>query len=258
MKIAIIGAGAMGGALARGLVENGGVDPANITVSNPSAGKLAPLAELGILTVGDNAKAVEGADLVVLAVKPWILPGVVNEILPALDPSTQEVTAIVAGYSGADLRAMFGDKCPKDLSISMPNTAMTVGQSVTFVVPVEGACKQALEVFRPVGSVFGIEERQLPGAMALASCGIALAMRYVRASVEGGVELGIRASEAQRIVCATIEGAAALLEVDGAHPESEIDKVTTPGGVTIKGLNAMERWGFSNSVIQGLKACAGR
>ena len=90
--------------------------------------------------------------------------------------------------------------------------------------------------------------------MVLASCGIANALRYVRAATEGGVQLGFRAGEAQHIVAQTLRGAASLLDADGAHAETEIDKVTTPGGLTIRGLNAMEQAGFSNAVIRGLLA----
>ncbi len=254
MKIAVIGAGAMGGAAARGLVE-AGMPAAAISVANPSAGKLAPLDALGINTFTDNREAVKDADLVILAVKPWILPSVVEEIRDTLDYDTQDVAVIVAGVSGEELKGMFrkADGYP-DLSVVMPNTAMVLRESMTFVVEVVGGADRAVKAFSLLGKVMKIEEKLLPAATALASCGIAYAMRYVRAAVEGGVELGFRASEAQAIVVETLKGAASLLALPGAHPESEIDKVTTPGGITIKGLNAMEQAGFSASVIAGLKA----
>lgn len=259
-KTAIIGAGAMGGAVARGLVEAGFV-PSDITVANPSDGKLAPLRESGINTTNDNVEAVRDADLIVVAVKPWILPSVAAQLAEHIDFNKTEVAVIVAGISGKDIAGMFrldglhailGGKA--NLSIVMPNTAMTVRKSMTFIVNVEGESTLAQEVFGQLGQVMVIEERLLPAATALASCGIAYAMRYVRAAVEGGVELGFRASDAQAIVVATLEGASALLSQPGAHPESEIDKVTTPGGITIKGLNAMEAAGFTTAVIAGLKA----
>lgn len=254
MKIAVIGAGAMGGAVARGLVESG-MRGADITVANPTAGKLAPLEALGVVTVADNRQAVKGADLVVIAVKPWILPDVVEEIRDTLDYDTQEVAVIVAGVSGEELKGMFrkSGECPH-LSIVMPNTAMVLRESMTFIVEVVGGAELAGEVFARLGKVMDIEEKLLPAATALASCGIAYAMRYVRAAVEGGVELGFRASDAQAIVVETLRGAASLLSLPGAHPESEIDKVTTPGGITIRGLNAMEQAGFTPAVIAGLKA----
>lgn len=88
--------------------------------------------------------------------------------------------------------------------------------------------------------------------MQLASCGIAYALRYVRAATQGGIELGMREDVARKAIAQTLIGAAELLLQNNTHPEIEIDRVTTPGGITIKGLNAMEAAGFSNSVIAGL------
>lgn len=245
----------MGSAAALGLAQ-AGTDPALITVANPSEGKLRPLAEAGFRTVTDNREAVRGADLIVLAVKPWILPGVASELREAIDFGHQEVAAIVAGVSCAALLEMFGVEkgAGRNLSVVMPNTAMVLRESMTFIVEASGSAALASGAFSRLGKVMTIEEKLLPAATALASCGIAYAMRYVRAAVEGGVELGFRASDAQAIVVETLRGAASLLSQPGAHPESEIDKVTTPGGLTIRGLNAMEQAGFTPAVIAGLKA----
>lgn len=257
MKVAVIGAGAMGGAVARGLVE-AGVAPSRISVANPTEAKLAPLATLGINTTTDNSLAVRDADLVVIAVKPWILPDVAARLRDIIDHTRQEVAVIVAGISCEDLKGMFRKENAETtlpvLSVVMPNTAMTLRRSMTFIVEAHGKARRAEAAFSLLGKVMTIEERLLPAATALASCGIAYAMRYVRASVEGGVELGFRAADAQAIVVETLKGAAALLTLPGAHPESEIDKVTTPGGLTIRGLNAMEAAGFTPAVIAALKS----
>lgn len=253
MKIAIIGAGAMCGAMARGLIESSFCSPDELIVSNPHLDKLEPLRQTGINVTQSNKEAARGAELVVLAVKPWILPDVASEISDCLGDA-KEVAAIVAGVSGEQLSEMLPGKY--NLTIAMPNTAMSLRKSMTFLVGVRGNAELSAEVFKPLGYCDVIPERLLPAGMALASCGIAFALRYVRAACEGGVELGFRASEAQRIVAATIEGAAELLKIPGSHPETEIDKVTTPGGITIRGLNAMERFGFTTSVIEGLKASA--
>lgn len=254
-RIAVIGAGAMGAALVTGLLK-GGVDPSCITLSNPHEAKLQPFAGRGVKVTANNVAAVMGADCIVLAVKPWVLPEVVAQLRGHIDYSRQSICAIVAGVTGNDLIGMFGaNECnPRSLSICMPNTAMALGQSMTFVVPLtdDGSC--AKELLDLVGTTKVIAERQLPGAMALASCGIAYALRYVRAATQGGVQLGFPAREAQEIVTATIQGAAALLSHPGAHAEAEIDKVTTPGGFTIRGLNAMENRGFTPAVIAGLLA----
>lgn len=260
MKISIVGAGAMGGALAGGLLENG-AGAYEISVSNPSHNALEPLEAKGATVFSDNVRCVESSDIVVLAVKPWIVPDVIREIKSVLDYSRQTMVVIAASVSGADLRSWFEkDGVLPPIIIGMPNTAMAVEKSMTFLTPVTAEADKAhvapvVAMFNCLGSVMAVDEARLPAAMALASCGIAYAMRYVRAAVEGGVELGLKADMAQEIVVHTLEGACALLSRKGAHPESEIDKVTTPGGLTIKGLNEMEHAGFSSAVIRGLKAC---
>ncbi len=253
-KIAIIGGGSMGSALANGLFDSG-FDAAGLCVANPHTDKLKGLAARGIRVTDNNVEAIKGADIVIIAVKPWVLPEVAAQLKAHLDYGTQKVGLIVAGISGDELRAMFDkDGTLPVLVQMMPNTAMSVGCSMTFAVALNGSAEDIAAIFRPTGSVMIIEERLLPAATALASCGIAYALRYVRAAVEGGVELGFRAADAQAIVTATLQGAAALLAQPGAHAESEIDKVTTPGGLTIRGLNAMEDKGFTPAVIAGLKA----
>ncbi|MBD5237401.1 MAG: NAD(P)-binding domain-containing protein [Bacteroidales bacterium] len=252
MKISIIGAGAMGGAIALGLVESG-MNPEDITISNPHENKLVSFRDKGLKTTNDNKEAVKGADVVFIAVKPWILPGVVAEIKDTLHYNYQAVSVVAAGVSGEDLRGWFdyNGYCPT-ISLSMPNTAVRLRESMTFIVPVTGNDRNPdIELYRRLGEVKVIEERLLPAATSLASCGIAYALRYIRAATEGGVQLGFRASEAQDIVAQTVKGAALLL-ADGEHAEAEIDKVTTPGGLTIRGLNAMESAGFTNAVIKGL------
>jgi pyrroline-5-carboxylate reductase len=139
----------------------------------------------------------------------------------------------------------------------MPNTAIALGSSMTFISTKYSTREKddaLVRLFSIMGKTMLIPEILMPAATSLASCGIAFAMRYVRAAMEGGVELGFRPHEAQEIVCQTLQGAIDLLSQEGAHPEAEIDKVTTPGGLTIKGLNAMEECGFTHSVQQGLRA----
>ena len=256
MKIAIIGAGAMGGAVARGLLA-AGVTPDSLRISNPSDVKLRPFAEAGCATFSDNRAAINGADMVVVAVKPWILPDVLRQIATVADMSHKLLAVIAASVTCAEINEWIDGKYSAG-ALVMPNTAMNVRRSMTFAVPLpkdKEVPGQIIEMFEKLGTIKAIDEAHLPAAMALASCGIAYALRYIRAAVEGGVQMGIRAGEAQEIVAATVEGAAALLtEQPGAHAEAEIDKVTTPGGVTIRGLNAMEAAGFTNAVISGLLA----
>ena len=261
MKIAIIGAGNMGGAIARGLAKGTIVNAGDITVSDPGQDKLdALLADFpDMVAVNYNREAVVGADVVVLAVKPWLVENVIGEVKDVLDYAGQTVVSIAAGVGTAQLRAWFdrGDGVCPALYYMIPNTAVAVMSGMTFIAsarPDGERDAQVLNLFRELGDAMLVEERLIPACMALSSCGIAYVMRYIRAATEGGVELGLYAADAQRIMMQTMRGAVDLLADLGSHPEAEIDKVTTPGGLTIKGLNAMEEAGFTQSVIKGLRA----
>ena len=136
-----------------------------------------------------------------------------------------------------------------------PNPAVTGSAGMTFITSRNATPEQIqsmTSLFESLGMVMEIPEKQFDGGMALASCGIAYALRYVRAAMEGGIELGIPPRMAQTILAQTLKGAAEILLRTGNHPEIEIDKVTTPGGITISGLNAMEATGFTHAVFEGL------
>ena len=139
----------------------------------------------------------------------------------------------------------------------IPNTAIEIQESVSTITSIN-ADKEQIEsissIFGELGKVFYVENEKLLNAyMSLSSCGIAYAFRYIRAAMEGGVEMGIYPETAKEVVTQTLKGAVKLLEENQSHPEAEIDKVTTPGGITIQGLNEMEAHGFTNAVIKGLK-----
>ena len=257
MKIAIIGAGNMGGAIARGLAH-GKVD-VNIAVADLAQDKLDELkAEYNTIEIAIDSKAiVADADVVLIAVKPWLVEPVLKGVLPTLDLSRQIILSIAAGVDIATLTSWIGnDKAVVFRAI--PNTAISILQSMTFVCHNANASAEQVSqvetIFNALGKAAVIEERLMGAATSLCSCGIAFAMRYVRAATEGGVELGIYPNDAKQYVLQTLRGAVELLESTGNNPEVEIDKVTTPGGITIKGLNAMEAHGFTTAVIEGLKA----
>ena len=257
MKIAIIGAGNMGGATARGLVMGQHVDTQDIFVSNPSRGKLEAIkAEFPQINITqDNKECVREADMVIIAVKPWKVEELAKEIAPELKNEKVIVGSMAAGINTDKIASLFGYQHP--VYTIIPNTAIAVQQSMTFIAGKNTTPEmdaEILAIFQEMGEAMMVEERLIPAGMALASCGIAYAMRYIRAATEGGVELGMYARDAQHIVEQTLKGAVALLQANGSHPETEIDRVTTPGGITIRGLNAMEENGFTNSVIKGLKA----
>lgn len=261
MKITIIGAGAMGGAMADGLLGAGVFKPQDMTIADPSAAVTDKFRLKGLNTTRDNKAAVCGADIVAVVVKPWLVENVLNEIKSTMLYDRQMLIVIAAGVKSDSIKGWLskddGGTLPP-LFLVIPNTAIAVKSSMTFIVPFNAGEEQTAKVvrmFNAVGSTLVIDERLLAAGTTLASCGIAYAMRYIRASVEGGVEIGFRAAEAQAIVLQTVKGAVNLLQQsEHGHPEVEIDKVTTPGGVTIRGLNEMEHAGFTSAVIRGLKA----
>ena len=258
MKIAVIGAGAMGGATVEGLIKGQYFKNDDITVADPSQAVTEKFAKMGISVTSDNKLAADTADIVCVVVKPWLVERVLKDIKPELDPKKQILIVIAAGVSSENIKGWLGDQCPS-LFLVIPNIAIAEMASMTFIVPI-GASEQATEtvvnIFNEMGNTLITDEQHLAAGTTLASCGIAYAMRYIRAAAEGGVELGFKADDAKAIVMQTMKGAVELLEASGLHPEAAIDLVTTPGGVTIKGLNEMEHAGFTSAVIRGLKAGA--
>ena len=241
------------------------VATADIYVSNPSTAKLEALKSEHpeINTTIDNCKAAAAADIIILAVKPWKVEQVLEEIKPHIDYSHQAVASMVGGLGIAQLSAWLdkGDGKLPATYIIIPNTAVATMSSMTFIASVRTTAEQdvaLVEIFNELGKAMLVEEGLIPAGTSLASCGIAYALRYIRAAMEGGVELGMRADDAKHIVMQTLRGAVDILEANDSHPEAEIDRVTTPGGLTIKGLNAMEAAGFTPSVIEGLRASTKR
>ena len=261
MNIAIIGAGSMGGGIARALAATGQYD---VTVSNPSVPKLDAIkAEYPAVTVTtDNVEAVVNADIVILAVKPWLLATVIEQIKPRLVYRRHSIVSLAGGVSLDEIDKMLlrGDELPATFRV-IPNTALSAGKSMTFVAArraSEALTASVADMFAPMGSVAVIEERLMDAATALSSCGIAYVYKFVQAMVQAGVQLGFRPADALRYANATVEGAAAMLSQPGALPQQEIDKVTTPGGMTIKGVNSLEHTGFASSVITAILSPLGK
>lgn len=257
LKIAIIGAGNMGGAIARGLSKGTLIQARNIYVSDVSQANLDAIkTAVPDISVSDsNVDAVKVADIVILAVKPWLVDVIAKEIEHKIDYKKQIIVSIAAGVDFERLAELFDTDAT--LFRVIPNTAIDVLQSVSTIASFHAGKEQEeliLSIFGELGKAFLVPETQLNAFMSLSSCGIAYAFRYIRAATEGGVEMGIYPNVAKEVVIQTLRGAIGLLEANDSHPEVEIDKVTTPGGITIKGLNEMEANGFTNAVIKGLKA----
>jgi len=246
----------MGGATVEGLIKGEQFKNEDITVADPSEAVISRFEKTGVSVTTDNRLAAETADIVCVVVKPWLVERVLKDIKPELNPRKQILIVIAAGVSSASIQDWLGEQCPP-LFLAIPNIAIAEMASMTFIVPVGASEEQVqtvVNMFDEMGTTLITDEQHLPAGTTLASCGIAYAMRYIRAAAEGGVELGFKADDAKRIVMQTMKGAVELLEASGLHPEAAIDLVTTPGGVTIKGLNEMEHAGFTSAVIRGLKA----
>ncbi|MCG6186506.1 pyrroline-5-carboxylate reductase [Maribellus maritimus] len=253
-KIGIIGTGNMGGAIAVGLVKSGFISASDIFVFDPKEKNLNEMREMGITACKNNKEVVQNAGVFIVAVKPYHIEGVINEIKPALT-SAKIFISIVAGVGIEDLTKMAGE----NISIFrvMPNTAIALQESLTCISTNGNKTEDkdfVIELFEKLGKTVEIPEELMAAATVLSSCGIAYALRYIRAAMQGGIEIGFGADMAQFITAQTVKGATELILQTGHHPEREIDKVTTPRGVTITGLNEMEHKGFSSSLIQGVLA----
>ena len=257
IQIAIIGAGNMGGAIARGLSKGKLINSKNIRVSDISQANLNAINAFDseITVSNSNRDIVKDADIIVLAVKPWLVEPVAEEIENKIDFKKQIIISIAAGVNFDQLAKFFNTDATFFRII--PNTAIDVLQSVSTISSFNASKDQEeliVSLFAELGKTFLVPETQLNAFMSLSSCGIAYAFRYIRAATEGAVEMGIYPNVAKEVVIQTLRGAIDLLEATDSHPEVEIDKVTTAGGTTIKGLNEMEAHGFTNAVIKGLKA----
>lgn len=251
-NITIIGGGNLGTAMAEGLIKANYVEAENLTVTKRNTKTIQHLSHKGIRILSDNKEAVKNAEIIILAVKPYQ----VQEILSNLEfTKKQIVISTITGVSLSELNQWIKNK--SILFRAMPNTAISIQQSMTCICG-NGVDAKSTEIvkslFETLGKVIFLEENLMNAATVSGACGTAFAMRYIRACIQGGIEIGFSAAQASLIVSQTILGAAELLLTTTTHPEAEIDKVTTPRGCTIAGLNAMEHRGFSSSVIKGVVA----
>lgn len=256
MKIAIIGAGNMGGAIARGILSSKIIDAQNLIVSDLNQANLEALKAIdpAVEVTTDNKAAASKADYLLLAVKPWLVQPVLTD-LDGILTGDKVLLSIAAGIDFEFLTKTVESQI--SMFRIMPNTAISLSESMTLISSQNASKAQeefVLNLFDQLGKAVLIPEHLMGPATSVASCGIAYALRYIRAATEGAVELGFRADDAAQIVAQTVKGAAELILQNNSHPEVEIDKVCTPGGWTIKGLNELEAYGFSNAIIKSLKA----
>ena len=251
-KIAIIGGGNLGTAIAEGLIKSKFCKATDITLTKRNIATIKHLADKGVNITSDNSAAVRNSELVILAVKPFQVSDVLNGFKKSLTPKHMLVS-VVTGVLMADIEATIKKKLP--VFRAMPNTAIAIQESMTCIShsnATEPQIKFVKDLFTNLGKVTMIDEKLMDAATVLGACGTAYAMRYIRANIQGGIEIGFDSATANLIAAQTVKGAAELLLQNGTHPEQEIDKVTTPKGCTIVGLNEMEHQGFSSSLIKGI------
>lgn len=253
MKIAIIGTGNLGTAIAKGII-NSDLQVKSLYLTKRNTTELAGLeTKSNIKISSNNIEAVKHSDIIIISVQPKQLLVVLNELKSALDASRHTVITSVTGRKIEDIESVIGNQIA--IIRSMPNTAIGVSKSMTCLCANKNGEKQldkAINIFNSLGKTLVIEERLMQAATVICASGIAFWMRLIRATTQGAVQLGFDAKEAQELAMQTCLGAASLLIKSGNHPEQEIDKVTTPSGCTISGLNEMEHQGLSSSLIKGL------
>lgn len=253
MKIAIIGTGNLGTAIAKGII-NSDLNIESLYLTKRNLNELAAFQTHKKVTIKtNNIEAVLNSEIIIITVQPKQLLIVLNEIKSALDTSKHTIISSVTGRKIEDIESVLGNKIA--IIRSMPNTAIAVSKSMTCLCANKNGEQQleiAKNIFNALGNSLVIEERLMQAATVICASGIAFWMRLIRATAQGAVQLGFDAKEAQELAMQTCLGAASLLAQSGNHPEQEIDKVTTPSGCTIAGLNEMEHQGLSSSLIKGL------
>lgn len=252
-RLAILGCGNLGQSILQGVLDSNSLSPALIHVTKRNTASLDRFRDHGVLIGSDNREAVRSSELILVALKPYNIMSILEEIKDSFDPGRHILVSLATGVEIAELQKIL----PEGLTIfrAMPNTASDVKESLTCICS-NSSDKAHVELvkdlFDKIGNTIIVNEGLMEAATVLGACGIAYVMRFMRAMVQGGIEIGFDAKTASTIVNQTVKGAAELLIQRNEHPEFEIDKVTTPKGCTIVGLNEMEHNGFSSALIKGL------
>ncbi|RAI91559.1 pyrroline-5-carboxylate reductase [Algoriphagus yeomjeoni] len=255
MKIAIIGCGNLGASIANGLLKRDDFDPKNLTLTKRHVDSLSGFAVLGVNVQSDNISAAANADLIILGVKPYNIAPILTEINPSLNPKNQIIISLATGITLAEMYQVIDSN-----SITfraMPNIAADIQESITCICSQnadQDQVKLISELFDGIGFTIPIDENLMEAATVLGACGIAYVLRFMRAMIQGGIQIGFDSVTASKIVNQTVKGAAELMIQKNMHPEAAIDKVTTPKGCTIVGLNEMEHRGFSSAMVRGVIA----
>jgi pyrroline-5-carboxylate reductase len=250
-NIVILGGGNLGTSLAKGLIASKLYTHNNIIITEKREARLSQLAEMGFQATSNNSQAVSHAQIIVISVKPQQFTSLAEEIRATLRPG-QIVLSTVTGITLGEIENAIGQFPSFRI---MPNTALEICESMT-CISTRHTLKEhddlIMNMFEKMGKTMVISEDMMGAATVVGACGIAFALRFMRAMSQGGIEIGFNSEMSQLITAQTVKGAARLMVETSNHPEKEIDKVTTPQGITISGLNEMEHQGFSSAIIRGL------
>jgi len=250
--ISIIGCGNIGSAMATGFINSKKYLPNEINLTKRKIESLKELKQQGFKTSTDNKKIIKKSKIIILSVGPNHLIKLLHDIASILNDN-HIIISVVSGIEIKDIQKIIGTKIP--IIRAMPNTAASSCESLTCLSSstlFHKELKLVESIFNTIGKTLIIDEEKMSSATALCACGVAFFLRAIRAASQGGIEIGFHSDEAFKIAAQTARGAATLLLENFSHPESEIDKVTTPMGATIAGLNEMEHQGFSSSMIKGI------
>ena len=250
MKIHIIGGGNLGVAIALGILKY--TKGNQVTVTKRNIETISYLQEKGIEISNNNAHNIQQSDIIVLTVQPYQVESVLKEISDKIQNKT--IISAVSGVSIQTIQNLVDDN--NAVMRIMPNIAIQFGESATcisFEEKDKTEAQKVISLFQQLGTAPVIEEKLMDAATVLGACGTAYALRYIRASMQAGIEIGFDSQTALAIAAQTAKGAAKMLLEEKVHPEQLIDRVTTPQGCTIVGLNEMEHQGFSSSLIKGIK-----
>jgi pyrroline-5-carboxylate reductase len=257
-KIGIIGVGNMGEAILRGLHQKGMAQGIAVSEINPD--RRAYLKKnYGVEAIPDNRKLASQVQVIILAVKPQELKGVLQEIAPALDSAT----ILISIAAGASLGAI-ASILAKDVRLvrAMPNIAALALESATALSPgaeVSAADLEiAREIFNAMGKTVIIPESLMDAATGMSGSGPAYVSLFIEALADGGVRMGLPKKDALEMAIQTVLGTARLLSEHGEHPAHLKDRVASPGGTTIAGIAALEAKGFRGAVMEAVAAATQR
>jgi pyrroline-5-carboxylate reductase len=255
IKLGFIGVGSMGGAIITRLVAGGHVPKENVIFSDPDPDRQARMAQLGVEAALDNAEVMH-AQVVVLAVKPQVLPAILTEIKEFTRP-WHLIISIAAGFALKTLEAALPDS---RLIRVMPNAPTLVGAGMAALAQGRGSTPEdlalALELFKAAGEAVVVEERLMDAVTGLSGSGPAFVAVFIEALTDGGVKMGLPRALAYTMALQTVVGAARLCREEELHPALLKDLVTSPGGTTIAGLHALEMSGFRGTVMDAVTAAA--